>query len=64
MPVTYFSRNLVYRFTKDTRITRCVTALAWYYAATFLVTAKIALCPFAYAESVRNLKIEFACLCE
>jgi len=27
-----------------------------------LATAKIALCP--YAESVINLKIEFACLCE
>jgi len=38
--------------------------LVWHYAATFWVTAKIALSPPAYAESVRNLKIEFACLCE
>jgi len=38
--------------------------LVWHYAATFLVTAKIALFPLAHAENVRNLKIEFACLCE
>jgi len=30
--------------------------LVWHYEATFLVTAKNALCPLAYGE--RNLKIE------
>jgi len=38
--------------------------LVWHYAATVLVTGKIALFPFAYTEIVRNLKIEFASLCE
>jgi len=60
-------RTLQQSATKDTRITRCVTAirtLVWHYAPNFLVTAKIALFPLAPAESIKNLKIEFACLSE